>query len=552
MLSDIEIAKSVKSKNIRDIADKAGIDDKYLEYYGNDVAKVNLDILDEVESVSDGHLILVTSTNPTPFGEGKTTMSIGLHDALCKLGKKSICALREPSLGPVFGVKGGATGGGYAQVLPMEKINLHFTGDMHALTSANNLLCAAIDNHIMQGNVLGIDPERIVVPRCLDINDRALRNIVIGMGKNNGVERSDHFVITVATELMAILCLSKSLSDLKTNIGNMMIGYNYDGNPVYVRDLNVHGSMTVLLKEAIKPNLVQTLEHNPVLIHGGPFANIAHGCNSIIATKLALKLGDYVVTEAGFGSDLGATKFLDIKCRKAGIYPSLIVLNTTIRSLKYNGGVKKDEVLIDNLDALKNGIVNLDAHLNLLSNYTNNIIVCINHFIKDSEEEIKFVKDYVESKSYKCIVSKAYERGGDGSIELAKCVIESVEKCEPKVLYEVSDSLESKIRIMAKKIMNSEVVFSDKALEDIKNIENSNLDKYPICIAKTPYSITDDAKKLGYPKDSIVLVRELKVQTGAGFIVVYMGNIMTMPGLPKEPNYLKIDIDDNNEIVGLF
>lgn len=551
MLSDIEIANKCKLKASLEIAKNLNIPEEFVEPYGKDVAKIDIRLLENLKEKEDGELILVTSTSPTPFGEGKTTMTIGLIDALNKLGYNVCGALREPSLGPVFGMKGGATGGGYAQVVPMAKINLHFTGDMHALTSANNLLCAAIDNHIMQGNELEIDTERILVPRIMDMNDRALREIEVGLGKKNGVARTDHFVITVASELMAILCLSENLKDLKKRISNMMIAYDKSGKPLYVRDLHAEGAMTVLLKEAINPNLVQTLEHTPVLMHGGPFANIAHGCNSMVATKLALKLSDYVVTEAGFGSDLGGTKFLDIKCRIGNLKPSLVILNTTLRGLKYNGGVSKEEVSIPNLDALKSGIANLDAHLDILKNFTNNIVVCINKFGTDEVDEIEFIREEVNKRGFKAIVSTAFTDGGNGSIELAREVIKSSHRNELNTLYNIEDKLEDKIRIVAQKIMNSNVVFTDKALNDIEEIEELGCD-YPICIAKTPYSITDDAKKLGYPKDNDVTVKQVKVETGAGFIVVYMGNIMTMPGLPKKPNLLSIDIDENNEIIGLF
>lgn len=551
MLTDIEIARKNKMKNIHEIASSLNISEKYIQSYGKDVAKIDLTLLDKLKDKKDGHLILVTSTNPTPFGEGKTTMSIGILDALQTLGYSACGALREPSLGPVFGLKGGATGGGYAQVVPMEKINLHLTGDMHALTSANNLLCAAIDNHIMQGNELDIDINHILIPRCLDMNDRVLRNITVGKGKMNGVEREDHFVITVATELMAILCLSENIFDLKRRIGNMMIAYNTKGKPLYVKDLHAEGAMTVLLKDAMNPNLVQTLEHAPVFMHGGPFANIAHGCNSIVATKLALKLSDYVVTEAGFGSDLGAVKFLDIKCRKAGLSPDVIVLNTTLRSLKYNGGVEKTDVLKSNKEALKKGLSNIDAHLEILGNYTKNIVVCINHFVNDVEEEILYVKEEIEKRGFACEVSTAFENGGKGSISLAKKVVESCHHQELKTLYKVEDSIEEKIRLMAKKIMHAKVEFTSEALEDIKEIEKLK-EHYPICIAKTPYSITDNAKKLGFPKDETVTVKKVKIETGAEFIVVYMGNIMTMPGLPKRPNLISIDIDEKGNIVGLF
>lgn len=552
MKTDIEIAHENEMEKIKKVTKKLSIPKKYLIPYGRYMAKIDGHLMEKLKEKEDGHLVLVTSTNPTPFGEGKTTMAIGIHDALCHLGYSSLAVLREPSLGPVFGLKGGATGGGYAQVMPMEQINLHFTGDMHALTSANNLLCAAIDNHIMQGNELRIDPTTIQVPRALDMNDRSLRHITIAQGKNNGVERKDQFVITVATELMAILCLSKDLKDLKQRISNIMIAFNTDGKPLYVRDLHCEGAMSVLLKDAMNPNVVQTLEHNPVLIHGGPFANIAHGCNSLIATKMGLKLADYVVTEAGFGADLGATKFLDIKCRIGNLAPSLIVLNTTIRSLKYNAGISKEEVEKPNIEALKKGIVNLDAHLDLLSNFTKSIVVCINHFIKDTEEEIAFVKNYVEKRGFDCKVSKAFEQGGKGSLELAKSVVEKCHKQTLKTLYKVEDKLEDKIETMVSTLLHSKVLYTDEAKKDIQEIKNLNLEHYPICIAKTPYSLTDQAKKLGYPKNEEVTVKHVKVETGAGFIIVYMGNIMTMPGLPKKPNLLSIDLDEQDQIVGLF
>ena len=552
MKTDIEIAHENEMEKIKKVTKKLSIPKKYLIPYGRYMAKIDGHLMEKLKEKEDGHLVLVTSTNPTPFGEGKTTMAIGIHDALCHLGYSSLAVLREPSLGPVFGLKGGATGGGYAQVMPMEQINLHFTGDMHALTSANNLLCAAIDNHIMQGNELRIDPTTIQVPRALDMNDRSLRHITIAQGKNDGVERKDQFVITVATELMAILCLSKDLKDLKQRISNIMIAFNTDGKPLYVRDLHCEGAMSVLLKDAMNPNVVQTLEHNPVLIHGGPFANIAHGCNSLIATKMGLKLADYVVTEAGFGADLGATKFLDIKCRIGNLAPSLIVLNTTIRSLKYNAGISKEEVEKPNIEALKKGIVNLDAHLDLLSNFTKSIVVCINHFIKDTEEEIAFVKNYVEKRGFDCKVSKAFEQGGKGSLELAKRKKKKCHKQTLKTLYKVEDKLEDKIETMVSTLLHSKVLYTDEAKKNIQEIKNLNLEHYPICIAKTPYSLTDQAKKLGYPKNEEVTVKHVKVETGAGFIIVYMGNIMTMPGLPKKPNLLSIDLDEQDQIVGLF
>lgn len=547
-MTDIEIASNIKMESIESIGAKIGIKKEELELYGKYKAKILKN-----DNNKNGKLILVTSINPTPYGEGKTTMSIGIHDALCKLGKKSIVALREPSLGPVFGTKGGATGGGYAQVVPMEDINLHFTGDIHAITTANNLLCAAVDNHLFQDNLLQIKPESIRFPRSMDMNDRSLRNITIGKGKLN-FERDDSFVITVASEIMAILCLSTDINDLKTRLGNILIGYNYEDKPIFARDLKIAGALTLLLKDAINPNLVQTLEGNPAIIHGGPFANIAHGCNSIIATNLSLSLADYVVTEAGFGSDLGAEKFLDIKCNIGNLKPDVIVINATIRSLKYNGLCPKEELSNENLDYLKSGICNLEVHINNMKQYSNHVIVCLNKFYTDTDDEINFVKEFVNNLDCPFEISEAHAKGGEGSIDLANKIIKLC--CEESIftpLYDLNDSITRKIKTIATNIYHAnEVIYNDEALESIKKIEALGYDKLPICIAKTQYSISDDAKKLGNPRDFSVTVRDAKLCSGAGFIVIYMGNIMTMPGLSKTPAYENMDIDENLKITGLF
>ncbi len=552
-MTDIEIARSVKMLEISEVAKKIGISDNYLESYGKYKAKIDLNVLNDLDK-KDGKLILVTSINPTPFGEGKTTMSIGIHDALRKLGFNSLAVLREPSLGPVFGIKGGAAGGGYSQVVPMEDINLHFTGDMHAIGAANNLLCAAIDNHIFQGNNLNIDKDKIVFNRCVDMNDRALRTVMVGLDLGKDVAHENHYSITVATEVMAILCLAKNLKDLKKRLGDILFAYDCNGKPLFVRDLHVEEAMTILLKDAIKPNLVQTLENNPVIIHGGPFANIAHGCNSLIATKLGLKLSDYVVTEAGFGSDLGAEKFLDIKCRKGNLKPNVIVINATIRSLKYNGGMIKDELNIKNMDYLEKGICNLQVHIENMKKYLDNIVICLNKFEFDDEEEIDFVQKYCEQLGCEFAISTSYKDGGEGAIELAKKI---VKLCENEVgfnlLYDENDSIENKIEKVSKEIYHAGgVKYLDEAKESIKRIEKMNLDKLPICVAKTQYSISDDSKKLGYPKDYEITVRDVLVNSGAGFIVVYMGKIMTMPGLSKNPAYENMHIDDDGTIYGLF
>ena len=552
-MTDIEIARSVKMLEISEVAKKIGISDKYLESYGKYKAKIDLNVLNDLNK-KDGKLILVTSINPTPFGEGKTTMSIGIHDALRKLGFNSLAVLREPSLGPVFGIKGGAAGGGYSQVVPMEDINLHFTGDMHAIGAANNLLCAAIDNHIFQGNKLNIDKNKIIFNRCVDMNDRALRTVTVGLDLGKDVIHENHYSITVATEVMAILCLAENLKDLKERLGNILFAYDVDGKPLFVRDLHVEEAMTILLKDAIKPNLVQTLENNPVIIHGGPFANIAHGCNSLIATKLGLKLSDYVVTEAGFGADLGAEKFLDIKCRKGNLKPSVIVINATIRSLKYNGGMSKDELNIKNMEYLKKGICNLEVHIENMKKYLDNIVVCLNKFDFDDEEEIGFVENYCEKLGCEFAVCTSYKNGGEGAADLAKKVVKLCENdIEFNLLYDENDSIKNKIEKVSKEIYHAgSVKYLDEALENIQKIESMGLDKLPICVAKTQYSISDDAKKLGYPKDYEIIVRDVLVNSGAGFIVVYMGKIMTMPGLSKNPAYENMHIDDDGTIYGLF
>ena len=547
-MTDIEISNNCNMLDIRDIAKKIGLTENELELYGKYKAKISFD---NINTNRSGKLVLVTSINPTPFGEGKTTMSIGINDGLRKLNKNSIVVLREPSLGPVFGIKGGAAGGGYSQVVPMEDINLHFTGDIHAIESANNLLCAIIDNHIFQGNELGID--KVVFQRCVDLNDRALRNVEI-MYDGKGLKREDHYNITVASEIMAILCMSNDIEDLKNKIGNILVGYTKDNKPIFARDLDCVGAVSLLLKDAIKPNLVQTLENNPAIIHGGPFANIAHGCNSIIATKLGLKLCDYVVTEAGFGADLGAEKFLDIKCQVAGLKPNCIVINATIRSLKYNGGVDKNEVNIENIDALKRGIVNLKQHIENISKYTKNIVVCINRFKDDTDIEINYVKNYVIDMGYAVEVSTSFKDGGDGAISLAKKVIEVCDNdIDFKPLYGFKDTIENKINKICKEIYRAnEVIINDKIKEKIDNINNMGLSDLPICIAKTQYSFTDDQKKLGAPRDFNMTIRDIKLSSGAGFIVILMGSIMTMPGLGKSSAYLNMDIDSAGRIKGLF
>lgn len=556
MLTDIEIAKQADIKPISDIAEKLGISADELEFYGKYKAKLPLSLLKKYENKEDGKLILVTAINPTPAGEGKTTVTVGLGEAMNRIGKKVVIALREPSMGPVFGIKGGAAGGGYAQVIPMEDINLHFTGDMHAITAANNLLCAIIDNHIQQGNELRIDPRRILFKRCLDMNDRALRNVVIGLGgKVNGVPREDGFMITVASEIMAILCLSSGIKDLKDRLGSILTAYTYDGTPVYARDLNAVGSMAALLKDAIKPNLVQTLENTPALMHGGPFANIAHGCNSITATRLALKLGDYCITEAGFGADLGAEKFLDIKCRCAGLKPSCVVIVATIRALKYNGGVPKAELSKENTVALKNGIVNLETHIENMRKYGLPVVVAINRFATDTEAEIETIEAFCKEKDVPVSLTEVFARGGEGGKELAEKVVKTIETKEAhfKPIYDEKLSIKEKLNVLAKEIYRAgDVVFTSNAEKAISEIEKLGKDKLPICVAKTQYSLSDDPQKLGSPKGFTLTVRDVRLSAGAGFIVALTGDIMTMPGLPKQPAAYKIDVDDDGNVSGLF
>lgn len=556
MLTDIEIAKQADIKPISDIAEKLGISADELEFYGKYKAKLPLSLLKKYENKEDGKLILVTAINPTPAGEGKTTVTVGLGEAMNRIGKKAVIALREPSMGPVFGIKGGAAGGGYAQVIPMEDINLHFTGDMHAITAANNLLCAIIDNHIQQGNELRIDPRRILFKRCLDMNDRALRNVVIGLGgKVNGVPREDGFMITVASEIMAILCLSSGIKDLKDRLGSILTAYTYDGTPVYARDLNAVGSMAALLKDAIKPNLVQTLENTPALMHGGPFANIAHGCNSVTATRLALKLGDYCITEAGFGADLGAEKFLDIKCRCAGLKPSCVVIVATIRALKYNGGVPKAELSKENIVALKNGIVNLETHIENMRKYGLPVVVAINRFATDTEAEIETIEAFCREKDVPVSLTEVFARGGEGGKELAEKVVKTIETKEAhfKPIYDEKLSIKEKLNVLAKEIYRAgDVVFTSNAEKAISEIEKLGKDKLPICVAKTQYSLSDDPQKLGSPKGFTLTVRDVRLSAGAGFIVALTGDIMTMPGLPKQPAAYKIDVDDYGNVSGLF
>ena len=556
MLTDIEIAKQADIKPISDIAEKLGISADELEFYGKYKAKLPLSLLKKYENKEDGKLILVTAINPTPAGEGKTTVTVGLGEAMNRIGKKAVIALREPSMGPVFGIKGGAAGGGYAQVIPMEDINLHFTGDMHAITAANNLLCAIIDNHIQQGNELRIDPRRILFKRCLDMNDRALRNVVIGLGgKVNGVPREDGFMITVASEIMAILCLSSGIKDLKERLGSILTAYTYDGTPVYARDLNAVGSMAALLKDAIKPNLVQTLENTPALMHGGPFANIAHGCNSVTATRLALKLGDYCITEAGFGADLGAEKFLDIKCRCAGLKPSCVVIVATIRALKYNGGVPKTELSKENTVALKNGIVNLETHIENMRKYGLPVVVAINRFATDTEAEIETIEAFCKEKDVPVSLTEVFAHGGEGGKELAENVVKTIETKEAhfKPIYDEKLSIKEKLNVLAKEIYRAgDVVFTSNAEKAISEIEKLGKDKLPICVAKTQYSLSDDPQKLGSPKGFTLTVRDVRLSAGAGFIVALTGDIITMPGLPKQPAAYKIDVDDDGNVSGLF
>jgi len=555
MLSDIQIAQQTKLRPITEIAENLSVSFEELELYGRYKAKLSDELSERLASKPDGKLILVTAINPTPAGEGKTTTTCGLGQAMAKIGKNAIIALREPSLGPVFGIKGGAAGGGYSQVLPMEDINLHFTGDMHAITSANNLLCAMLDNHLQQGNLLGIDQRRILIKRCLDMNDRALRYINVGLGgKLNGVPREDGFIITVASEVMAILCLASDIEDLKARLGSILVAFTYDGKPVYARDLNAQGAMTALLKDALKPNLVQTIEATPAVMHGGPFANIAHGCNSVRATKLSLKLADYCITEAGFGSDLGAEKFFDIKCRYAGLKPSAVVVVATCRALKYNGGVPKTEVAAENLDALKAGIVNLGVHIENMRKYGVPVVVAINRFLTDSQEELDYIKEYCIEKGADFALSDVFANGGDGGVELAKKVVEACEKpSDFTVLYPDDMPIRQKIETIAKEIYRADGVnFTATAEKALKEIESLGADKLPVCVAKTQYSLSDDPTKLGAPTGHTITVRDLKLSNGAGFVVVYTGDIMTMPGLPKVPAAERIDVDAEGTISGLF
>mgnify|MGYP004731841053 FL=1 len=556
MKSDIQIAQEAKMEPIVKIAEKLNLGEDDIELYGKYKCKISLDVLNNNKDKKDGKLVLVTAINPTPAGEGKSTVTVGLGQALCKTGKKAVIALREPSLGPVFGVKGGAAGGGYAQVVPMEDINLHFTGDMHAITTANNLLCAAIDNHIHQGNDLRIDSRRIIFKRVMDMNDRALRNIVVGMGgKVNGFLREDGFMITVASEIMAILCLATSLSDLKERMGNILVAYDLDGNPVYAKQLEVEGSMALLMKDAIKPNLVQTLENTPAIIHGGPFANIAHGCNSIVATKMALKLGDIVVTEGGFGADLGAEKFLDIKCRYGNLTPNCIVIVATMRALKHHGGVKREELNIPNVEALAKGIVNLEKQIENMKKYNVPVVVAINKFVTDSDEEIQFIKEFCAKLGVKVALSDVWAKGGEGGLELANIVNEVLDNEESnfKVLYDEKDNIKDKILTIAREIYGAKsVLYTPAASRQIAELEKFELDKLPICMAKTQYSLSDNPSLLGRPENFDITVKEVRVSNGAGFIVVLTGDIMTMPGLPKVPAANKMDILENGEIVGLF
>ena len=556
MKTDIQIAQEATMLPIKDVAASIGIEEDDLELYGKYKAKISDELINRTKKNPDGKLILVTAINPTPAGEGKTTTSVGLGDAFGRLGKKALIALREPSLGPCFGIKGGAAGGGYAQVVPMEDLNLHFTGDFHAITSANNLLAALLDNHIQQGNELGIDPRQIVWKRCMDMNDRVLRNIVVGLGsKMDGMVREDHFVITVASEIMAILCLADDMADLKKRLGRIIVAYTFDGKPVTADDLQATGSMAALLKDALKPNLIQTLEHTPAIVHGGPFANIAHGCNSVRATKTALKLADYVITEAGFGADLGAEKFFDIKCRMAGLKPDAVVLVATIRALKYNGGVPKDELSSENLDALKAGIVNLEKHIENLHKFGVPVVVTLNSFVTDTKAETDFVEQFCKERGCEFALSEVWEKGGEGGIDLANKVLETIEHKESnfKVLYDDSLSLKEKIETVAKEIYGADgVTYSPAAERELKRITDLGMGDFPVCMAKTQYSLSDDAKKLGRPSGFKINVREVYASAGAGFVVAVNGSIMTMPGLSKKPAAYGIDVDDNDVITGLF
>jgi formate--tetrahydrofolate ligase len=555
MLSDIEIAQRAKPRPIARIASELGIREEEFEPYGRYKAKLNDGLYRRLSGRKDGKLILVTAINPTPAGEGKTTVSVGLGEAMAKIGKKAVLALREPSLGPVFGIKGGAAGGGYAQVVPMDEINLHFTGDFHAITSANNLLCALLDNQIQQGNSLRIDPRRVLIPRCMDMNDRQLRGIVSGLGgKASGVPRQDSFCITVATEVMAAFCLAADLKDLKKRLGAILVAYTYSGEPVYARDLKAEGAMAVLLKEAINPNLVQTLEGTPAIIHGGPFANIAHGCNSLRATKFALKLGDYCITEAGFGSDLGAEKFMDIKCRLAGIRPDAAVLVATARALKYNGGVSKEETALENPDALKKGIANLGAHISNLKKFGVPVVVAINRFANDSEAELRIIEEFCRANGAGFSLCNVFAKGGEGGTDLAEKVCALAEKPSGfRFLYPDDATIPEKIETVSREIYGADgVTFTPQAMKSLRAIEPLGADRLPVCIAKTQYSLSDNPKLLGRPTGFRITIRDLKLNNGAGFVVAYAGNILTMPGLPKHPAAEKIDVDENGKITGLF
>lgn len=556
MLTDIEIAQACKMKPIVEVAKKAGLNEDDLELYGKYKAKISADVWKRLENKKDGKLVLVTAINPTPAGEGKTTTTVGLGQAMHKIGKNAIIALREPSLGPVFGIKGGAAGGGYAQVVPMEDINLHFTGDMHAITAANNLLCAMLDNHMQQGNTLGIDPRRVIFTRVMDMNDRTLRNITIGLGgKANGIPREDHFMITVASEVMAILCLASDIHDLKKRFGDILVAYTYSGEPVYAKDLNAHGAMAALMKDAIKPNLIQTLEGTPCLMHGGPFANIAHGCNSVQATRMAARLADIAITEAGFGADLGAEKFIDIKCRKTGLKPDCVVLVATVRALKYNGGVAKTDLNTPNVEALKNGICNLDAHLDNIAKFGVPCVVAINAFPTDTEEEMEFIREHCAKRGVRVALSEVFAKGGEGGIELAEKVIDVLEneQADLKMLYEDEMPLAQKIETIAKTIYGADKVnIMPAAARELDNIAKLGFGNLPICMAKTQYSLSDDQTKLGRPTGFDITVRSVRLAAGAGFVVCETGAIMTMPGLPKVPAAEKIDIDADGKIVGLF
>lgn len=556
MKSDIEIAQEAVLEPITKVAESIGISEEDLELYGKYKAKLSDELIERTKDAPDGKLILVTAINPTPAGEGKTTTSIGLGEAFGKLGKKALLALREPSLGPCFGIKGGAAGGGYAQVVPMEDLNLHFTGDFHAITAANNLLAALLDNHIQQGNPLGIDPRQVVWKRCMDMNDRALRNVVVGLGsKMDGMVREDHFVITVASEIMAILCLAEDMADLKRRLGRIIVAYTFEGKPVTAEDLHAVGAMAALLKDALKPNLIQTLEHTPAIVHGGPFANIAHGCNSVRATRAAMKLADYVITEAGFGADLGAEKFFDIKCRRAGIKPDAVVLVATVRALKYNGGVQKGQLSQENLSALKAGIVNLQKHIENLQKFGVPVIVTLNAFVTDTQAETEYVRQFCEEMGCEFALSEVWEKGGEGGIDLARKVLNTLEnkKSNFHVLYEDDLSLKEKIETVAKEIYGADgVTYTAAAENELKRIEKLGMGNFPVCMAKTQYSLSDDAKKLGRPSGFQITVREVYVSAGAGFVVAVNGSIMTMPGLPKEPAAYHIDVDENGRITGLF